>query len=376
MATLGKVICLLMLLCVTTTVVDAQEVHDEYQGTWRAKVTAVTHEETRNVPGTDTPHLYQTIRAEILDGPQAGEIVTIENDYLELGVGDKFYFNHYRFIDGSESYGIINIDRSTSLLALLGIFVLAVVAFAGWQGVRALFALLGSFFAIFYILMPGILAGWSPILASVVVSSGILFFAIFFTHGFHRESLVAYVGTMLAVFITSLFAIFSVHITDLTGFADDAASYLNIYTNGTLDITALLLGSIIIGVLGVLDDIAITQAAVVTELFDSNKALTRLDVWKKAIRVGKEHVGALVNTLVLAYTGASLPVLLHFYVISDSISTAISTELIATELVRMIVGSVGLILAVPLVTLMGVWYLKDYTPKHAHSHSHNHSHSP
>jgi uncharacterized membrane protein len=133
-----------------------------------------------------------------------------------------------------------------------------------------------------------------------------------------------------------------------------------------------LLGAIIIGVLGVLDDIAVTQAAVVTELYNSNPNLSRRDVYKKAIRVGREHVGALVNTLVLAYTGASLPLLLHFYMASPSISMAINTELFATEIVRAIVGSIGLILAVPIVTILAVFYLKDYKPKHAHSHVHHH----
>ena len=133
-----------------------------------------------------------------------------------------------------------------------------------------------------------------------------------------------------------------------------------------------MLGAIIIGVLGVLDDIAVTQAAIVTELYGSNASLSRLEVYKKALRIGREHVGALVNTLVLAYTGASLPLLLHFYTASSSISSAINTELFATEIVRTIVGSIGLVLAVPIVTLLAVLYLKDYTPKNPHSHTHHH----
>jgi uncharacterized membrane protein len=130
----------------------------------------------------------------------------------------------------------------------------------------------------------------------------------------------------------------------------------------------------IIGVLGVLDDIAVTQAAVVTELFSSNRAMSRTEVYRRAIRVGREHVGALVNTLVLAYAGASLPLLLHFYMSTETLSMAANTELLATEIVRTIVGSVGLILAVPIVTLLAVFYLKDYESKHNHSHSHGHHH--
>ena len=177
---------------------------------------------------------------------------------------------------------------------------------------------------------------------------------------------------MIAVFITSIFAIFSVQLTDLSGFAADEAVYLNFNTQGSLDFTALLIGAIIIGVLGVLDDIAVTQAAVVTELFNSNKEMSRKEVYKRAIRIGREHVGALVNTLVLAYTGAALPLLLYFYTSPLGITEAINSELFATEIVRTIVGSIGLILAVPIVTLLAVFYLKDYKPKHPHSHTHGH----
>ena len=139
----------------------AQELHDDYQGTWHGKVVEVLGEEIKTIPGTDTEHLFQSIKVEVLDGPKEGEVITIENDYLELDKGDKFYFNYNVYIDGSESYGIINIDRTGSLYFLMGLFVLAVIIFGKWQGVRSLFALAGSFFAIFYILMPGILGGWN-----------------------------------------------------------------------------------------------------------------------------------------------------------------------------------------------------------------------
>ncbi|MCA9365839.1 YibE/F family protein [Candidatus Kaiserbacteria bacterium] len=352
----------------------AQQLHEDYQGTWHGKVIEVLDDETRIIPGTDTEQKYQTIRAEVLDGPKEGEVIRIENDYLELDEGDRFYFNYYVYIDGTEEYGVLNIDRRIPLLILFLVFVSAVLLLGGWQGLRSLVALFGSVFAIFYILMPGILAGWNPLVISVVVASGILFVAIFFTHGFNRESVVAYSGTMLAVLLTGLLAILSVHLASLSGFADEAATYLNFNTRGALDFTALLIGAIIIGVLGVLDDIAVTQAAVVTELFDSNPSLTRRDVYRRALRVGREHVGALVNTLVLAYTGASLPLLLHFYMSSSSLSMAISSELFATEIVRTIVGSVGLIMTVPFVTLLSVIYLKNYKSKHSHSHSHGHKH--
>lgn len=354
------------------SIVFGQELHNDFQGNYRAEVREVVSEEMQEIPGTGTEHLVQTITADVLEGPLRGSTITIENDYLVLEAGDRFYFNHNIYIDGRESYGITGIDRTRSLMTLGIIFIAAVVLFGGWQGLRSLIALIGSFVAIFYILLPGLLNGWNPLVASFLVAAGILFAAIFFTHGFNRESAVAYGGTMIAVLITSILAIVAVSGSNLSGFSTDESIYLNFNTGGALDFTALLIGAIIIGVLGVLDDIAVTQAAVVTELFNSNPDLSRKDVYKRALRVGREHVGALVNTLVLAYAGASLPLLMYLYMAPSDIGALINSEIIAVEIVRAIVGSIGLILTVPIVTLLAVIYLKGYESKHGHSHSHGH----
>ncbi|XKT74826.1 MAG: YibE/F family protein [Patescibacteria group bacterium UBA2163] len=353
-----------------SSVLAAETENDFKERILHGKVLEVLKEDVREVPGTQTEYLYQEINAEILEGPRKGEQILIENDYFELQKGDKFYFNNFIDINGQEVSGVISIDRKDSLILLVLIFVAVVVAFGGWQGVRSLVALAASFIAIFYILMPGILEGWNPLFASIAVATGILFAAIFFTHGFNRESVVAYTGTMISVVLTGFFAVFAVGLTSLSGFAAEESVYLNFGTQGTLDFTALLLGAIIIGALGVLDDIAVTQAAVVTELFNSNDSLTRREVYMKAIRVGREHVGALVNTLVLAYTGAALPLLLYFYLSPAGFGASINSELFATEIVRTIVGSIGLILAVPIVTLLAVFFLKGYTKNQSHTHSH------
>ncbi len=364
------VLTALVFVCPTNA--SAQEVHDDYQGTWRGRVVEVLDNESKEIPGIDTTYLFQTIKAEVLDGPKKGETITIENDYLELEKGNKFYFNYLVDINGAEQYGIIGIDRRVSLVILTLLFIGAVVLFGGRQGLRSILALAGSFFAISYVLLPGILNGWNPIVTSVLVASGILFAAIFFTHGFNRESSVAFAGTMIAVLLTGILAMIAVEMTSLTGFTGDESTYLNLSTKGTLDFAGLLLGAIIVGVLGVLDDIAVTQAAVVTELYGSNPGLSRREVYKKAIRIGREHVSALVNTLVLAYTGAALPLLLYFKLSDMSFGSVINLEIFATEIVRAIVGSMGLIFTVPIVTVLAAVYLKGYKSKHSHSHSHHH----
>jgi len=125
-------ICIVTILLLPVGFVSAQELHNDHQGIYHGKVTEIIDEEVRRIPGTDTEHLYQTIKAEVLDGPLKGTIITIENDYLELDKGDKFYFNYSRYTDGRESYGVTNIDRKDSLIILSILFILAVVAFGGW----------------------------------------------------------------------------------------------------------------------------------------------------------------------------------------------------------------------------------------------------
>ena len=253
------------------------------------------------------------------------------------------------------------------------------IVFGGFQGFRALIALVGSLLAIIYILVPLMLAGHNPILVSIGVATIVLFLALFFTHGFNRTSLAAFLGTVAAVCATGVFAWFAIDFLHLSGVASEDEVYLNFNTGGALDFVGLLLGAIIIGVLGALDDIAITQAAMVRELYGANKDMPRLEAFTRAMRVGKDHVSALVNTLVLAYTGASLPLLLLFLQQGDPLYL-FNIELFATEIVRMIVGSIGLILAVPFTTFLAIYLLENFRGKelgpneHSHAHCHGHSH--
>ncbi len=334
-----------------------------YVNTYKGKVISINSQKKEKIEGTNREHILQNIKVQILNKDKKGQIVDFDNDRIIFEVGDKFWFDYYNYEDGSEYYAILHRDRMNSVLFLIGIFVFVVIAFGGWQGVRSLISLVGSLFIILYLLMPSLLNGFNPLLASFLITSGVLFMAIFFTHGFNRESGVAYIGTMISIIITIAFALFAVYTTKLSGLETEESVLLNLQSTSSLNFVSLLLGSIIIGVLGVLDDISVTQAAFVTELYNANKKLTKKEVYKKATRIGREHVGALVNTLALAYTGAFLPVILYFYISPTSKAPLLNLEVFATEIIRIIVSSVGLVLTVPIVTLMAVKYLKDYKPK-------------
>jgi uncharacterized membrane protein len=349
---------------------NAQELLQDKIEIVRAKVTEVIDQEQKKIPGTDVLSTYQTIMVEILEGEQKGQIVKVENDFLVLDEGDKFFLYHeVDALHGGHTYSVRDVDRRYVIIIFVAIFIAFVLIFSGKQGLKSLLSLAGSFIVILYILIPGLLKGFPPVMTSVVIASIILFLAIYLTHGFNRQSTVAFSGTVIAVIITGILAYLSVSIAHLSGFSSDEAVYLNINTKGVLDFAGLLLGGIMIGVLGVLDDIAITQAAIVSEIYSSAPHLSKKEVYKKALRVGREHVGALVNTLAFAYTGASLPLLLLVAVSNTSFSSTINQEIFVTEIVRTIVGSIGLILTVPITTLIAVNYLKNINNKNT-SHTH------
>lgn len=345
----------------------AQEVIQDKVEIVKAEVLEILDSKEQNIPGLDIKEINQSIRVEILEGEQKGKIVTMENDFTILEKGDKFFMYHsIDGLDGRETYSVKDIERRYIIFLFIALFVAVVLFFLGKQGLRSLIGLAGSFFVILYVLIPSLLKGYPPVFTSIIIATVILFLAIYFTHGFNRISTTAFIGTILAVIITGILAYLGVKLANFTGFATEEAFYLNLNTRGMLDFTGLLLGGIMIGVLGILDDIAITQATIVNELYNSASHLSRKEIYKKALRVGKEHIGALVNTLALAYTGASLPLLLLFSTSDSSISSIINQEIFATEIIRTVAGSIGLILTVPITTILAVYMLRGYKVKSNH----------
>lgn len=344
----------------------AQELHQDVQEVARGEVTAIVDEEYRSVAGSETSTLVQTLRVRLLSGSAEGQEVEVENDLTRLKVGEKVYINRLIFIDGNELYSLRGIDRAWGIYVMLGLFASVVILFGGKQGLRSLGSLIGSFILIAFVLLPLYLKGCSPLLVSVFMGSLILAAAIAFTHGATKRSLIAWSGATLSIIVTALAAYLGTELLHLTGFFSDETVFLNLNTTGMLDMRGLLLGGIIIGVLGVLDDIAITQVAVVAEL-KAAANFSKRELYDKALRVGREHVSALVNTIVLAYAGVSLPLLLLFSQSGSSLIEIMNNEVFATELVRTIAGSTGLIATVPLTTALAAFF-KEHLGTDAHHH--------
>ncbi|MBL8158707.1 YibE/F family protein [bacterium] len=347
---------LLFTILLIPSLAGAQELVADTVVTMKAEVIQVVTEEIRQIPGMDLTAKHQTIRAVILEAPEEGKEVIIENDYLELEEGDVFFLNHTTSAyDGTDYYSVLERDRTPALLGLLILFIVVTLVFGGKQGARGLLALIGSLVFIGAFLLPGILNGYSPILVSIGVAAIIVTLGSYVTHGFNRMTSAAVVGMIFTIILTGLLAYAAIYLTHLEGWSGEEVTYLNLNARGAIDLAGLLLGGILIGLLGVLYDGAIGQAVAVEELGRAGKDLSRKEIYQRAIRIGREHVGALVNTLAIAYLGAGLPLLLLFYQTGDlNLGLTINREMFATEIVRILVGSIGLVLAVPITTAVAV----------------------
>lgn len=263
--------------------------------------------------------------------------------------GDKVVLIKSATPDG-ETYAVIDHQRSNGLWLLAIAFVLAVVAFARWRGLSALIGLAVTFVLLLLFVVPAILAGESPLLVAIVGSAAIMLTVLYLTHGFAFSTSVAVLGTLASLALTGVLAAVSVASLHLTGFADESSTYLGMVHS--VNTEGLLLAGIVIGSLGVLDDVTVTQAATVTELARANPDYGFTDLYRAGTRVGRSHIASVINTIVLAYAGSSLPLLILISANDNSLGQVVSTQVIAQEIVRSIVATLGLIAAVPITTAL------------------------
>ena len=250
-------------------------------------------------------------------------------------------------------YNIRDLERGRPMLALAALFMVAVIAFGRWQGVRSLIGLACSFAVIVGFVVPAILEGGSPVPVALVGAMAIMLISLYLAHGPGRKTTAAVVGTALALGLTAALTAGFVELTALTGLASDDARNASFQVGG-ISLRGLLLAGIIIGGLGVLDDVTVSQASLVFELRRANPAAGYAELTRGALAVGRDHVSATVNTLFLAYAGASLPLLVLFVSGGEALGTVATAEAVAVEIVRTLCGSVGLVAAVPLTTLLAV----------------------
>lgn len=323
-------------------------------GTVRGTVIKILSEDVRPIPATGAKSVVQDIEARIDDG----EVVQITNDRVLLHVGDAFYATWQETANG-KMYTINEADRRGVILFSVFLFICATILIGGWVGFRALLSLAVSVFVIVYMLLPQLAHGAPPIVTSTIFASIILAVAMGVTHGLHRTTMAAFGASVITILFAILLGNFFVIAARLSGFTDDVSTILNLSTGGTLHMDGLLLGALIIGILGIIDDLAVTQVLTVQELKSANELLSKKELYVRAMRVGKEHLGAVVNTLVLAYAGTALPLLLLFSLSPSDPMMLLNSEVMAVEIIRSTVGGVALALILPIATWFGIIVIKN-----------------
>lgn len=301
----------------------------------------------------------QFVAASLRSGPDAGNSITFQvfaTDFSapELSAGEAVVLLDNQGASPSFRYAFADYQRDTPLLALLGLFVVVVVLFGRWQGVRALSGLAVSLAVIVFFLLPSLLRGNPALPVALTATLVVAFAALYLAHGVSLPTTVALLGTLISLVLIAVLVTVFVALARLGGLSDEAAQVLRV-TAQAVDPRGLLIAGTIVGALGVLDDVTVTQVSAVGELARANPQLSARELYVRALRIGRDHVSSTVNTLVLAYAGASLPLLLAFSQSEQPWSRSIAREVVAVEIIRTLVGSIGLVCAVPVTTALAAW---------------------
>lgn len=329
----------------------------------RGTVLQVLTEETREAGGAQ--YVIQVLRVRLLSGPERGKNVRAEYSVTDtrsaeqrVRAGDTVVLAKSLSADGTTVYDVVDRFRLPPLLIILALFVGCVIAFSRTRGLMAVLGLGISIVVLARFVVPRILAGGNPLLVTLAGALVIALTSIYLAHGFSRRTSVALVGMLITLTLAAVLAIVFVDVAHLFGTGSEEAIYLQIGGQEILNLRGLLLGGILLGALGVLDDITTAQAAAVDEISRANPSLSRRGLYLRGLSVGREHITALVNTLVLAYAGASLPLFILFTQNADQpLWVTLNSEFVAEEVVRTLVGSLALTLAVPITTALAAHFL-------------------
>ncbi|MEV0908640.1 YibE/F family protein [Streptomyces hokutonensis] len=269
----------------------------------------------------------------------------------QLHQGEKVVVAYEPSAPRDLQYSVTDVNRKFPMALLAGIFALAVVVVGRLRGVMALIALAISFMILNFFILPAILHGSNPLIVAVVGSSAIMLIALYMCHGLSARTSVAVLGTLMSLVLIGVLGSVFIGWAALTGNTDDNTGLIHgLYPS--IDMSGLLLAGVIIGSLGVLDDVTVTQTSAVWELHEANPSMGWRGLYRAGIRIGRDHIASVVNTLVLAYAGAALPLLLLFSIAQSSVGSVANSELVAEEIVRTLVGSIGLVASVPVTTAL------------------------
>jgi uncharacterized membrane protein len=310
------------------------------------------------------------------EGPDAGALIALPEYNLtvrapapSLEVGDEVFVGYE---PSTAFYFYADRDRGSSLVWLTLIFAAVVIALGRWRGVSALAAMVLTVAVLVWFIAPSVLDGNDPVWVAVIAGSAIAYIGLYLTHGFNPTTTVALAGTLASLLLTLAISALFFDVANFSGLATEEGLTLPLVAD--INLSSLLLGGAVIGTLGALDDVTVTQVATVAELHHRNPKLTVAELITSGIRVGREHIASTVNTLLLAYAGASMPLLLIFAASDQPLGAVANSEIVAVEIVRTLCGSIGLVAAVPLTTLMAAVLVGTPSGEHGHEEGHGHGH--
>lgn len=338
----------------TIKVVRAAEISDPTDVTYKATVVKIL--EQKDIQVEEAKQLYQKLELSLDE--KEGKTIIVENGNLPLAnivaykVGDRVTVNVAKDLQGNDVYNINDFIRTDSLILLAVIFILLILLIAKLRGLSAMVSMVITFLIIFKFILPQIIAGTNPVLIAVVGAVMIIPVTFYMSHGFNKKTTVAIAGTVVAMIITGIMASVFIELGKLTGLSSEEAGFLATIKQGQLNMKGVLLAGIVIGAVGVLDDITVAQAGIVQQLKQASDKLKISQLFSSTMKVGQDHIASMINTLILVYAGAALPLMLIFVNNPHPLSEIMNYEFIAEEIIRTLVGSIGLVTAVPITTLI------------------------
>jgi uncharacterized membrane protein len=307
------------------------------------------------------PATCATAVVEVLDGEGAGDYQQIELDAVVVanGVeeGDTLVLTRDAATEGGATYGFFDFARGAPIVALAVGFAVVVGLVARLRGLASLLGLAFAFFVLLQFVLPGLLGDSSPVLVTLVGSSAIMFVVLYLAHGFSARTTTALVGTLFGLALVAVLGALAVQAARLTGLTSEETNTLNNF-DPTLDFSGLVLAGIVVAGLGVLNDVTITQASAVWQLHEVDQGMTWRELYNRGMAVGRDHIASTVYTIVFAYAGAALPLLLLFELYDQPWDVVLTSSALAEEVIRTLVGAIALVLAVPVTTAVGSFFAK------------------
>jgi uncharacterized membrane protein len=307
------------------------------------------------------PETCATAVVEILEGPGAGDFQQIElpPEVVASGVseGDTLVVSRDAGAEGGPAYNFFDYARDLPIIVLALTFAVVVGVVARLRGLASLVGLAFAFVVLLQFILPGLLAGNSPTLVSLVGSVAIMFVVLYLAHGFSARTTTALVGTLFGLTLVAVLGSVAVSAARLIGLTNEDTMRLQLY-DPTLDFSGIVLAGIVVAGLGVLNDVTITQASAIWQLNEVSPEITWRELYRRGMTVGRDHIASTVYTIVFAYAGAALPLLLVFELSQRPLWTTVTSYALAEEVIRTLVGAIALVLAVPVTTAAGAFFAK------------------